>query len=388
VIAGIVACLALVLGPGGFARLRGERSWAGMQRTVASLREQWDARPHRREPLWGEATGDRASAHYERADAAARQLQKDDKALLRLLPHRGDLTATRAGALRTGWQPVLTHLRAGAHATDVRPAPGPDAEPKQQARNLLDARWVANAAIFEARVLRNEGRANEAVQWSLDAATYGADLMRGSLVINQMIGVAIVHIATIEAWSEGELDHLDAPALDLLARGLERLDASLPETLDLTTELLMCARGLQDATGDTIWMPSAWRYGFSTRWMIGDGFLQYAAAAEDWLRARNSTWPQRKAMFTAAGDELARSYNPLAAHVMPNLAAVERNVREALAQLRMLRVAIDLHRGLDVPPLRDPLGPGQLRVKREAGCVRITSTGSTTDRPVERFVAR
>jgi hypothetical protein len=60
-------------------------------------------------------------------------------------------------------------------------------------------------------------------------------------------------------------------------------------------------------------------------------------------------------------------------------------VREVLAKLRM---AIDLHRGLEVPPLRDPLGSGQLGVKREPGCVRITSDGSTTGRPIERFVAR
>jgi hypothetical protein len=60
-------------------------------------------------------------------------------------------------------------------------------------------------------------------------------------------------------------------------------------------------------------------------------------------------------------------------------------VREVLAKLRM---AIDLHRGLEVPPLRDPLGSGQLGVKREPGCVRITSDGSTTDHPIERFVAR
>src|SRR5262245_45885830 len=140
VLAGIAASLAFVAGTAAFVQFRGERSWDGMQRTVASLRAEWEARPYRREPLWGDATGDRASMHYERADAAAREVQKDDKALLKLLPHTDALTAAKAAALRPAWQPVLTHLRAGAHATDVRPAAGPDTDPDKQTASLLNAR--------------------------------------------------------------------------------------------------------------------------------------------------------------------------------------------------------------------------------------------------------
>ena len=321
-------------------------------------------------------------------DAAHELSGAHNSELIKLFPCTDAQFATETGVLRTAWQKVLPHLRAGAHATDVTPRTTPDAASKDQTANLLTARWVANAAMFEAKALRHEGRHADAVRLSLDGATFAADTMRDGTLINQMIGAALLSIAIGETWSDTALGRLDAEALELLAHGLERVDAQLPEVLDLTSELLMTARALQDVSADAEWVPSAWRYGFSMRWMIGDAFLQYVAAAEEWLLAPKHAWPQRRAMLTAAGEEIACSSNPFAAMVMPNLLAAEHGLREVLAKMRLLRIAVELHRGRDATPLRDPLGSGPLVVTREDGGVRITSAGSTEHRKVERFVAR
>lgn len=389
VLAGIVASLAVPLAGGAVVHLRAEGSWTEMQQQVRALQADWNAREHRREPLWGEASADRAHEHYARAMAAAQDLTRvHNSALVKLLPHSDARIAAEAVELRRAWQPVLAPLRDGARAANVKPLVSPDSDPKDVTANLLAARWVVNAAVFEARALRHEGQHVASVRRTLDGATFGADLMRDGLLINQMIGIAMVAIATNEAWPDEALAALPPEALDELARGLERLDRSLPETVDLTSELLMCAWFLQRAGRAEEWLPSAWRYGFSTRWMIADGFAQYVSAAADFARIDAASWPQRHAMFTLAGEELASSTNPIAAMVLPNLENAEGGVRWTIATLRMLRMAVDLHRGRDLPPLRDPLGDGPLLISRESNGVRLRSAGSTEQRRLERFVAR
>lgn len=388
VLAGIVTSLAVLLGGGAVVHFRAERSWTAMQQAVRTLQTEWDGRAHRREPLWGEATADRAHEHYQRAMAAAKELERDHHGALVKLLARSDAQVAAELELRKAWQPVLGPLRDGARAANVKPKVSPDSDPEEQVANLLAARWVANAAMFEARVLRHEGRHVDAVRRSLDAATFGADMMRDAVLINQMIGVAVIAIATDKAWGDEALAAIAPEALEALAAGLERLDASLPETLDLTSELLLCAWALQNTGSDEQWMPSAWRFGFSTRWMISEAFVDYAAIADELAGASVSPWPERQAMFTLATEEALRSPNPLASVVIPHLSSAESHCRMTIATLRLLRMAVDLHRGRDLPPLRDPLGDGPLLVHREENGVRLRSAGSTDQRLLERFVAR
>jgi hypothetical protein len=68
-------------------------------------------------------------------------------------------------------------------------------------------------------------------------------------------------------------------------------------------------------------------------------------------------------------------------------AHAEGNIRGVLAQLRCLRLAVDHHRGVELPELADPLGAGPLQVAREGSQMRFSSVGASGGRLVERRAA-
>ena len=371
-----------VLGTAGIVHVRADRSWQAMQAMADGLQQRLQARPHHRQALWGEARPGSAFSHYEQAMQKAHDLGATDKdALLAMLPRTDADTAEApaAQALLARWQPVLEALHAGAHAADATPPAAPTAPGQPGMTNLLDARWVVNLAMFEARALRHRGDGLAAVHRSLDAATFAVDLHRRGTLIDQMIASAVVAIATTECWTEPGLARLDATALAALAGGLERLDAALPETLDFDGELSFSLRSvLSLPTEQGIpSMFSAWRYGFSTRWMLADAMLRTARTNHELGAATTLAWPQRRALLDLELGALQACGNPIVAMTVPNLATAERGLRETTTLVRLLRMSVALHRGLDLPPLRDPLGDGPLRVTRQAdGSVRLHGAGT------------
>ncbi|HEU4418519.1 MAG TPA: hypothetical protein VFT55_06240 [Planctomycetota bacterium] len=362
---------------------RAGASWSAMEEQKEQLRRKFHARPQKREPLWGEVIKGAAFSHYGHALAAARPLSKQLPPPARLFAIDDEQLAAEVEPFRARWAPMLASLRAGAHSANASPPPLGD-EPETSTENLLDCRWVVNIAILEARVLRCEGRSVEAVQHTLDAAQFGADLLRRGSLINQMIAVAILTIAT-DCWPEEKLRRLDRSALDLLASGLERLDRALPETLDLTGELLFLSHSLRWATTDDSWVPSfEWRYGFSSRWMIADAFLQVAGAAAQLEADPSVPWSKRQAQIDEWFRRLSEGANPVVSIMIPNFTSAERNLRQALTILRLLRASLELHRGNEAPPLRDPLGDGPLLVSADAAGVKLRSAGTLRDQPLER----
>jgi hypothetical protein len=227
------------------------------------------------------------------------------------------------------------------------------------------------------------------VRRTLDAATFGADLMRRGLSVNQLVGQAMLNAATVP-WSDAAIAMLDRAALDELATGLERLDRGLPEAADQTGELLFLANALQrPASQPDAWpMPSAWRFGMSTRWMAADAFLRAAGAARELARADTRSWPLRAAILDMEAANLTNASNPVFEICSPLFPSIELNRREALAILRLLRMAVDRHRGLDVPPLRDPLGDGPIVVTKTDGGAQLRCAGGDTRPHLARDVRR
>ncbi|HEX6810024.1 MAG TPA: hypothetical protein VF384_00250 [Planctomycetota bacterium] len=362
---------------------RADASWSAMEEQRDRLRQKFRARAQHREILWGEPAKGNAFTHYGRALATVRPLSKDLPPPSRLFAVSDEQLAPVVAPLRAKWAPILAALRAGAHCTNASPpALGDDTE--TAIANLLDCRWAVNVAVLEARVLRHEGRTAEAVQHTLDAAQFGADLLHRGTLINQMIAVAMLAIA-LDCWPEAELRKLDRDALDLFAHGLERLDRSLPETLDLTGELLFLSQSLLRGGAEETWAPSRdWRYGFSSRWMVADAFLQVAAAASQLEAGPSAHWTHREAQIEQWCGELLDRANPVVSIMVPNFTSAEKNLRQSLAILRLLRASIELHRGNEAPPLHDPLGNGPLGVTTNSNGFTLRSAGSLRDRPLER----
>ena len=81
------------------------------------------------------------------------------------------------------------------------------------------------------------------------------------------------------------------------------------------------------------------------------------------------------------------STNPILATFLPNFLAAERNLRQVIALVRQLRIAVAHHLGTSLE-LPDPLGAGALQLTTEDGVTRIRSAGERGGKPLERLVTR
>jgi len=389
-LAGIIAAVSSLLGAMGVVQFRADASWQGMHQQFSALERAVAARPHVRQPAWGEPTTESAFACYERATTAVAAFEKGNFQLLVCFLSGTDAAIAADTTVRPRWSTVLEPLRAGAHATDTR-VPG-DSSLLQQPYgvvHLLPLRWVANVGMFEARALLHEGRDLDAVRTSLDATTLGLDTIRTGALINQMIGAAVLAIGP-SMWTEERLSALSPAALEALASGLEHIDRELPATIDLESEALVMARAIRhlpisEALGST---GGSWRYGFSARWMLADSFGGYVEVAQQIDAADALPWPQRQALMELAIGEHVDRGNALLGPLGGTLTSGERSLRQTVAMLRLLRMAVDLHRGLDLPPLRDPLDDGPIRVTKSETGTRLHCHDTDEQPRLARVVRR
>jgi len=344
VAAGTAAAIGVLLGASALVTHRADYATAKLARRANQLRQQHEQLPTRHAAAWGETVDDRAFAHYAQAIELAEAFEDDE---LHRLIGGDDATVAQADELRARWLPVATAVRRGAHASDrrmVRPVHRPG-----KIGNLLTYRRATNLTMLEARHQRAVGNHREAVRYTLDAITLGVDCVADGVLINQMIGAAATAIGA-EAWQQQHLRELDAETLDEFAAGLANLDARFPSTLHLEHEMWVTASLMLGVPDAGIWNHgSAWRYGFSDRWMAAEAFLLMADSVDRLNDLRDAPWDRRKAAFEREAERMLASGNNTAEIIMPNLLSAEQSLRRTAAMLHSLRLAIDQHRDTDTP---------------------------------------
>ncbi|MCB9877804.1 MAG: hypothetical protein H6835_09405 [Planctomycetes bacterium] len=373
----LVATAGLLLSAG-FVRSRAESAWQHLGERADSLHRRWATQQRPRAPLWGEPGEGRALDRYVAGGKLAMALdcmqQGEVGRLLRLTDPE-----LAASPLRAGWQAPLAALDAGAHATDTSPLRGPSGE--EDIANMLELRALANLAQLEAGARRAEGDGTGAVRVTLDAMTMGADLVRDGLLINQMIGCAMLQIP-MEHWSDDALRGLDDAARQEFARGLQRLDESLPCVLRFDREAIYVAGLLQrmPADAEDCW-PAApgLRYGFSSRWMLADAFLMFADMADELRALETAPWSEREHAWQRHVDRMLASGNAAAGTMCPNLIAAETNLRQSLTRVRLLRTALAMHIDPQTPACDDPFGDGPLQLERAPDGVLVRSVYDHVD---------
>ena len=383
----LVATVALFAGEA-WVQHRTDAAWQRVAAERDGLAVQLAARPTQRAPLLGAPTPGLAFDHYAVATTAAAPLDRDRNAEARKLLTADDATVAKA-PLRAAWGPVVAALRAGAQAGDARaPQQGPMTKSGDGILDLLAVRWAANAAAFEARALLHEGRGDEAVRVSLAGLTLGRDVLHSGLLINQMIGCAVLAIG-VDTWTDERLSRLSPTDRELLADGLAALDAQLPVALDFASELGFAAAAIAqiEAAGGKQQGSSAlgaWRHGFSPRWQLANHFLGYADVVRLADATRDLPWPEREARLRAAIADEDAAGNAFVAH----LDNVERQLRSAVASVRLLRMALDLHAGRDASALADPLAAAPIAVSAGEGGVRLASADAAKQPRLQRLVVR
>jgi hypothetical protein len=232
----------------------------------------------------------------------------------------------------------------------------------------------------------------EAVQLALDTATVGADLLRSPLLIEQMIGAAMLAIPLRETLCEDVLAQLDEASLELLAAGLERLDAYVPSVLPLQESMLL-AHGLLGSQAnlfESAGVPtlSSWRYGFSDRWMFAEAWRVVRDHERAHFQSSHQPWTAREQTLRSSVDALALVPNPALAVMVPNLTSAEQSMRMAVVELRLLRLAVDVHLGNRGLELVDPLGNGPIQRVEDPMGVRFASTGQAGGKPLWRYAGK
>jgi hypothetical protein len=367
VVAGTAAALGLLMGSSAVVSHRADYAEARLSRRANELRQRHEALPMHQDAPWGTTVEGNAFVSYDRAGRAAEAFGQEPMVAL-LQKDDGELAAEHE--LRAQFRPIAEDVRRGAHARDrrmIRPERRPD-----KLASLMTYRAAANAAIFEARYQRAAGNDLEAVRYTLDAMTFGADCVHDGVLIHQMIGAALVAIG-VEAWDAQQLAQLDGEALAEFADGLAQLDRRLPDELRLEHEMTVMAGLVLDLPDASVLHDSlAWRYGFSTRWMTAEAFLMMADAMDRLNAQQHAAWADRKVAYEQEAARMLASGNDAAHVIMPNLVAAETQLRQVKAMVRLLRLAVDMHRGVE-SHMADPLGDGDLMVVRDGNGAELRS---------------
>ena len=370
-----------------------DECWKRMERWSGYAEHAWAQRSFEREPLAGESADGSAFVDYQDALAQAKTLGRDDESLLRRLRFDQDAVVLRDCedfALR--WAAPLQTLSRGAHRVDARPPVDWQKGFSHPSVTLLVARDLVNAATIEVRRRLSQGDLLGAVRLSLDVATFEVDLLASPILIDKMVGCSLLTLTAEEAWTGRALAQLDQPGLELLAAGLERLDARCPRVFDWRGESLLLAntlKHLEDSSvlsGREISLKSM-DYGWSERWAAADAVLQQVKLWEGLRTSGASCWRVRKEELQELLDSSQVQDNPVLRVCFSNFIGAERSLRSALTVVRLLRLAVACRLGQELPELQDPLGEHEFEsVSLGDGAVVFRSMGGASRNGAERVV--
>lgn len=385
ILLGVVASISVLVASAAYVQIQADKSWRAMVALGEEVRQQWQRQPQARTPLWGEATDECAFEHYSRAATLIDSVDGDRRAFFKMIGKSDAEVAALAAELRPAWQPSIAAMHSGAHSLRaLRCAKGVGDE---ESLNLRTFRSVTNAAMLEARILRHEGNATGSMQLTLDSMTMASDIFHSGVVINQMIGIALLAIA-MDPWPDEELAQLDEQTAASFARGLARLDERMPTRMLTSRETLWMAEHLQKVPNQGDWCGmGTWRYGFSQRWMLADAVLMTARNFERLEQVPGENWIARKELYDQIVEEVLASSNTAAHCMFPHLISAEQSIRHTVGHVRMLRMALDMHRGIASEPLADPFGTGALVIEENDRKLLIKSIGNAGHGKLERLVS-
>lgn len=347
----------------------------------------------RREVLYGQAQPGNAWEAYAKAIGLAADpampLREDrlEEAL------RGSHTPSDAEL--AAWHEPLQALRSGTHCQSARSLIDLRAGYDAALPNVRATLDLGHAAVVSARHALASGAARAGLEQMLDALTFAVDLLRSPVLLEQMLGAVLLQAITTQGLTDPVLVGLAPSELTLLANALASADTQSPSTVNphgealLTGSLLIDFKPGDQLPGVSIW--HTWRHGFSAQRLALDALQEVRQLAQAVAAERSTDWPQREVRLREFASAVQSSDNALLRMVATNHLEAERDLRRAIADLRLLRlcVAERLGQGLE---LQDPLGSGNLQrttgTAEDRPTVQFASVGSSSERVLVRTVVK
>jgi len=214
----------------------------------------------------------------------------------------------------------------------------------------MHARFLSQLCEMKAAVLLEDGRELEAVGVLLDALQFAGDLSRGPLLIEEMVGVALLTPdVLLEGVADGTLLALSEAAEQRLVAGVSALDRRLGWQLtSLEGELVFCARGLERALQDE---NNGWRDQAASLMDRGVSLTQARLFAAEHVNAMRRLCAGYDRAFDAGPsvlfdeidrlpEKLGALENPISALVLPKLDSAYRGRLYSLGRFRLLAQAL------------------------------------------------
>ena len=341
----------------------------------------------RESAVYGQLHAGIANAHYRRVhELNARLSTRFQHAGL---PFEANwpaaLTEPDVVRLRAEWQPVIAALRRGAHSREV-----------SRQRDWSRDGWRRRIVWCECHCLLLEQRHEAAVRLWLDAAVVVLDGDHIASDPFDFVWNAGELSELVRGWRSRRLALLPEPARTALAAGLAVIDRRLARPVDLERLVATAARNVTSdryyewASADWRSRLSAWRTGFSPQQASIEAVALAARGLAELVPAAEP-WPDREGQLQVFRRDYVRRHHD-AMDLGEEFLRLELRRRVTLAEVRLLRMALQLHAGEQPDLLPDPLGSEALVLASLEGTDVLRSTGYVDHRgavvAVERVVDR
>ena len=367
-----------------------------MLTSADEMEQALESQESERPVLHGEPIDGSAFDEYKLAAGLVSDAANDDWIACRNATLNGDKCATDLREeLVAQHSEMLAALERGAQSASGKFTVKWKAGFEIEVPKLMANRTVVNIAVLAADQHLDKGRADLAVNALLDAMQLGRDLMESPILSNEMIGAALLYIASRDALIDGGLlEKIPSSELARLERAMGELDLGISlKTQAREGEILGLIRGFQrvesgeldgkdDFGSDVLGMTlNHAKYGFSSRAVITEHFqhASNSAAALDLLPTE--PWADWHAEQEALHRATTESRNPLTTFFAVNWASVELTRRRIITLLRLTRIAASYAAHGELSNLRDPFGT-QFLVSNVSDKLRVESArAAQTMRP-------
>jgi hypothetical protein len=382
--AGIVAgFLVLIAGIVFWIYSAGAKRFERMERDVKALHQEILQRDPSRPPRPGTPIPGNAWDDYDKALAAAKA-DAALKAVDAIVRHDPKADRDAARKRTQAHAPTFDLLRSGVRRERSHQQLDWERGSNVQLPGLLDSQRLSNLIAVQARFLAEEGKVRQAADLLLDGCQFSRDFGSNTLLICQMISLALYGIQLDELHAllpSGDLTREDL--LDL-EKGLRAADLAFPkdgesmlnESLYMGYTLLGAGDGADFASlmGSPVSAFSLWRYGFSTRLTYASAYEELSTLLRRASRCDELNWTDAQKVLNDVRQEAQSSKNPIVKLVIANLLSSERVFRERRAQIRLLRAAVTWRATGTCPEIDDPFGTKLLHDEKD-GLLRVWSVG-------------